>query len=750
LVWHSDAGLRDEAVLIFPTILVVGALLLDGRAYILYAATTLVACALLALAQINGITRAYRLRPITIDELMNMQLILAVAASLAGLLARQLRARSAEAQRHIHALALSEERYRNFVEHAPIGIYRTTPDGEVLMVNPAMVHMLGFSSEEELKKRNLERDGYEPDYRRSDFKNLLEKLGEFRGHIVTWRRSDGTPLTVRESAKAVRGPDGAALYYDGLVEDVTEQKTAEAALRRNQEFLTMIAENSPDVFWTLDLETERITYISPSVERLRGFTPAEVKDSPASASVTAESYRMMRDHILKRMDAYRNGDASQRTTTYIVQQPCKNGSIVDTEIVTALLPDAAGCPRELMGVTRDITARKRAAERQAQIEKQIQQAQRLESIGRLAGGVAHDFNNLLMIINGYCETLLGKVPAASVFRDPLEQIRQAGRRAADLTKQLLAFSRRQFIQPRPLDLDKQVHEVARMLRSLLGEDIILHVPVCEEPVVVLADPGQLHQVSMNLAVNARDAMPGGGTLTIRVSAVTLHDSAATELDLPEGEYACLTVTDTGAGMSPETQSRLFEPFFTTKEAGKGTGLGLSTVYGIVRQSHGVIAVASELGKGSTFSIYLPRVFQEPSAEPASQEAAFATAHTGTETLLVVEDELAVRKLAAITLRGKGYEVLEAASAQEALDIVGNLDEPPALVITDVVMPGLDGRELVARLTAQFPALKVLFTSGYTSDVVEEHGVIASGAPFLQKPYSLETLLARVRIELNRK
>jgi PAS domain S-box-containing protein len=397
----------------------------------------------------------------------------------------------------------------------------------------------------------------------------------------------------------------------------------------------------------------------------------------------------------------------------------------------------------ILGIVRDITDRIR-------LEEQLRQAQKMEAVGRLAGGVAHDFNNILTAISSYSELLLADFAPGDPRRADVEEIRKATERAAALTRQLLAFSRRQVLQPKVVDLNAVIANAEKLLRRLIGEDIALVTRLEPALGAVRADAGQLEQVIMNLAVNARDAMQTGGALTLETQNVVIAATtlAAEERIVVPGRYVLLRVRDTGTGMDAETRRHLFEPFFTTRDKGKGTGLGLATVYGIVKQSGGFIWVDSEPGRGSSFRIYLPRV--DEAAPPAAPGAAAAEPPAaGTETILVVEDEDAVRAVAREALRRQGYRVLEAANAEAALVVAAGFAGHIGLLLTDVVMPGLSGRALADRLAALRPRTRVLYMSGYTDDAIVQHGVLEPGLSFLQKPFTPDVLAQRVREELDR-
>jgi PAS domain S-box-containing protein len=418
----------------------------------------------------------------------------------------------------------------------------------------------------------------------------------------------------------------------------------------------------------------------------------------------------------------------------------KDGKRIPVE-VNAHIFDIDGTPALLSSV-RDISERKAAEAAKAKLEAELRQAQKLESVGRLAGGVAHDFNNLLTVINGYSGFLLNGLNDTDPLRPYAEEIRNAGERAAGLTKQLLAFSRKQVIEPRLLNLNSSIRDALPMLQRLIGEDIALTTRLGDSLGQVIADPDQIHQVLMNLVVNARDAMPDGGRLGIETANADLaEDDVAIQNDAVPGRYVLMTVTDTGHGMEEEIRQQVFEPFFTTKGFGKGTGLGLSTVYGITRQSGGWIDVRSELGVGTSFKVYLPRMDGEPLPE---RKEAGASTEEGSETILLVEDQAAVRSFTSAALKRYGYRIIEASGGEEAIAVAGRHPGPIQLLLTDVVLPGMNGKALSERMKVFRPDLKVLFTSGYTADVIAHRGVLDQGVSFLQKPYSLHELAAKVR------
>jgi PAS domain S-box-containing protein len=399
-------------------------------------------------------------------------------------------------------------------------------------------------------------------------------------------------------------------------------------------------------------------------------------------------------------------------------------------------------PEEVLElIAEDITDRR-------QLEEQLRQAQKMDAVGRLAGGVAHDFNNLLMVINGYTEVLLEQLEQGSAMHHKVQSIQQAADRAATLTRQLLAFSRKQLLELKVVDVNIVIGDMERLLRPLIGENIELVTRLSPETGHTRADAGQLEQVIMNLVVNAKDAMPEGGKLTVESSDVTVRHSFREHRFIQPGRYAVISVTDTGHGMDKETQSRIFEPFFTTKEKGKGTGLGLSTVYGIVKQSSGYVFAQSELGAGTTFYVYLPRV--EDSAEELSPAQSQQSEAGGCETVLLVEDEESVRELVRLTLAARGYKVLEAENGECGLRVSESFKENIDILITDVVMPGIGGRELAKKLLALRPGISVLYLSGYTEDAVITQGAPGPSTAFLQKPFTLQNLAKKVREVLRSK
>lgn len=513
-----------------------------------------------------------------------------------------------------------------------------------------------------------------------------------------------------------------------VARDITDQKRAEEELTKSEERYRELVENAQDMIYTHDLNGN-FTSINAVVEQITGYTREEALRMNIADTIAPEQLDEARRNIA-------NAIAGRETKPHEFEIIAKDGRHLAVEVSTSAILQA-GVAVAIQGVARDITERKT-------LEQQLRQAQKMEAIGLLAGGIAHDFNNLLTAINGYSDLVLRQLKVEDPLRRNVEEIKKAGNRAASLTRQLLAFSRKQILQPRVLNLNSIVAEMGKMVERLIGEEIELRTVLNPELGSVRADPSQIEQVLLNLAVNARDAMPDGGKLTIETANISLREgSFAQRFIVPAGDYVRLAVTDTGAGMDAETKARIFEPFFTTKESGRGTGLGLSTVYGIVKQSGGYILVYTEPAHGTAFKIYLPRVdehVEEYIQGVAIQEHYFQ----GTETILVAEDDNIVRELTRELLEIYGYNVLEASNGGAALLLCEQNEEPIHLLLTDVIMPEMSGHALTTRLAQLHPEMKVLYMSGYTNDVVVNRGVLVEGTAFIQKPFAPDALARRVR------
>jgi PAS domain S-box-containing protein len=506
-----------------------------------------------------------------------------------------------------------------------------------------------------------------------------------------------------------------------------EIKRNEQALRRSEARYRSLVQSSVYGIYRSSLEG-RFLDVNPALITMLGYgSPEEVLllDPEKEVFAQAEEHKRLVEEFRR----------TGRLDGIEVKWNRKDGSTITARISGRAVSSADEPADVLEAIAEDVTDRRA-------LEEQLRQVQKMEAVGRLAGGVAHDFNNLLMVVSGYAEVILAQLALDHPLREKAFAIQQASDRATTLTRQLLAFSRKQLLELKVVDVNAIVGDMERLLRPLIGENVELTARLAPDAGYIRADAGQLEQVLMNLVVNAKDAMPSGGKLTIQTQHLGIDESHRRgQTFISPGNYVMLSVSDTGMGMNKETQSRIFEPFFTTKEKGKGTGLGLSTVYGIVKQSGGYVMVQSEEGRGTAFHIYLPRV--EGAAEQHSAPVAHAAAG-GTETVLLVEDEQSVRQLVRDTLESKGYNVVEAENGESGLAMAANHKGKIDLVITDVVMPGLGGREMVEQLTKSRPETKVLYLSGYTEDAVVSEGTIESGTAFLQKPFTLQTLSRKVR------
>jgi PAS domain S-box-containing protein len=503
----------------------------------------------------------------------------------------------------------------------------------------------------------------------------------------------------------------------------------EEQLREGEERFRTMTESAVDAVVTADAGGDIVSW-NRGAREVFGYGAEEVLGTPL-ARLVPPPLRQATEDGRERIAPSHVTPALQRPVE--LQGLRKDGRVFPIELSLARWETRRGA--FLTVIIRDITERR-------QLEEQFRQAQKMESIGRLAGGLAHDFNNLLTVIGGHAELLHGRLQPDNPLHRRVGLIQEAAGHAADLTRQLLAFSRKQVLAPQTLDLNGIVREVEPMLRRLIGEDIDLVTAPAPGLGAVKADPAQMKQILLNLAVNARDAMPQGGKLTIETDDVALDDHyARLHPGVPAGAYVMLAVSDTGVGMTEETRSRIFEPFFTTKASGKGTGLGLATVYGIVKQSNGAISVYSEPGLGTTFKVYLPRVAD--AAEPAAAPAV-AGVRGGSETVLLAEDNEMVRTLTCEILKRQGYTVVEARHGADALDIARRYHGPIHLLLTDVVMPEMSGPELVSRLAPIRPQMKILYMSGYTADAIDHQGMLDDGIEFLPKPVGVDTLVRKVR------
>jgi PAS domain S-box-containing protein len=640
---------------------------------------------------------------------------------------------STEHKSAVEALVRAEAKYREIFENAVVGICQSTPEGHFLSVNQAFATMFGFDSPEQAIQHTSEisLEMYADPAKREEFSHTLARDGVVRNFECEAKRRDGSRMCLLANARVVQGADG-KIVYEGTVQDITEHKQAEEALRQSEEKFLRAFQSSPDAISISRLGDGRYVDVNEGYVRLFGRSREEAIGHTALELKVWENPEERRRMVtqLQREGSVRNLECSFRKKSDEIWRGLLSGEKIELA--------AEPC---LLAVIRDVTE-------QTRLELQLRQAQRLEAVGRLAGGVAHDFNNMLGVILGYGDILQTQLPPRHPARASAAEMQKAALRAANLTRQLLAFSRKQILQPQVLNLNSLIEELCKMLRRLIGEDIEFVFRPGLEVARVKADPGQLEQVVMNLAVNARDAMPSGGQLLIETANVGVDaDFAHRHAHMPPGPYVLLSVTDTGSGMTLETLSHIFEPFFTTKERGKGTGLGLSMVYGIVKRSGGYIWVDSEPNQGSAFQIYLPPTVEAEVAVPSLSHRSISL--RGTETILIAEDDASVREMMRIVLAAAGYTVLEARDGAEALALLRHTRKSVHLLVTDIIMPGkMNGWELARSAAGKRPGIRALFMTGFGVELNTFGIDIAPDVMLLTKPFSADLLLRRIRETLD--
>jgi two-component system cell cycle sensor histidine kinase/response regulator CckA len=616
-----------------------------------------------------------------------------------------------------------ETRFRRLFDSGVAGVIISDLNGNFKEANDAFLKMLGYTREEMLEGRlNWEvispLDRLVPD---TEDRAQLRATGFLPLRERVYVHKDGRYIAALVGSAALEGTTECISY----IADISLRKRDEEALRSSEAQYRALFDQSPFPKFLYDPDSKQIIAVNSTAMQDYGYSQEEF------LRMTIEDICLPEDR--PQVAPSEGVNEASSTNPASSRHRKKDGTIIDVDVTVNKF--SIGVRPCLLAVAIDTTARKR-------MEEQLRQRQKMEAIGSLAGGIAHDFNNLLSVILGYSDMVSTALKPGDPLLEDIMEITSAGRRAADLTRQLLAFSRQQILQPRVLTLDAVIGGVTKMLSRVLGEDVELVVVTNPTTSSIQADPGQMEQVLMNLVVNARDAMPKGGKLTIETANVTLDSTYAETHRIKAGEYVMLAVSDNGAGMDATTCARIFEPFFTTKDPGKGTGLGLSTVFGVVQQSGGSLVVFSEAGAGTTFKIYLP---QSGLAAPASVDMPVeSSGKTGFETILLVEDEPAVRALTRTILERSGYTVLEAQSGGDALLICEEHAATIDLLLTDVVMPRMSGRKLAERLAPLRPHMAVLYMSGYTDDSVLRHGVLDSDVAFLQKPIMAAALTQKVR------
>jgi len=614
-----------------------------------------------------------------------------------------------------------ESQYRELFDRVPVGLFRASPDAKLIDVNPALLKMGGFVEKESCLEIDIRNACVNPeDFSR--FMDLLMKQGVVNNFEAQMYRSDGKIRWADINGQVVLDDEGKIIYFDGSIQDITERKDAEGAAKEKTVLNQVLLDSLPCVALLLRPHTREIVASNRAAY--------EIGSSPGTRCFSTWGKRKEPCPWCLAPVVWEKGEAQHQ----IVETP-------ETVWDAHWIPVAQDL---YMHFAFDITESKRTEKLLREKDEQFRQAQKMEAVGRLAGGIAHDFNNILTAINGYSDLLFSRLKEADPFHFEVEEIRKAGKRAASLTRQLLAFSRKQVLKPKVLNLNVVISNVGNLLKRLIGADIDLEMFLAEALGSVKADPGQVEQILMNLAINSRDAMPGGGKLTVETSNLEIKEDYIREnAFVHAGRYVTLAVSDTGSGMDDATKSRLFEPFFTTKEVGKGTGLGLATVYGMVKQSGGYIWCYTEINRGTTFKMYFPRV--EEKAESIQDKRNFPKiALGGTETVLVVEDEEAVRQLVSNILEMKGYNVLQAPNGAKALELSEYYKDPIHLVVTDIVMPEMTGPEVAKQISEYRPDAKILFISGYSDGAIAHQGLLDGDAAFIEKPFGIEMLAQKVR------
>jgi PAS domain S-box-containing protein len=625
------------------------------------------------------------------------------------------------------ALRATEEQFRLLLDSTAEGIVAQDLRGTCVICNPAAVRILGYASADELLGKPMHALVHHtrPDgsrYPRSEcpIHGVMPNGDGVHAEDEVFWRKDGSSVPVEYWAYPIRSSENAIGSVVTFL-DITERRRAQQALEESEVRFRTLTEAS---FEGIVFAEGGIIYdANEGFAQMFGYSKEEVIGRPALDFVADESVETVRRRADYNIEGRFDAVGKRKDGRKLFLEVTGKTHVVEGR-------------RARLTALRDVTEKRN-------LENNLRQAQKMEAIGRLAGGVAHDFNNLLTVVLTYTDLLIGDLPPRDPRAEDLAEIRKASLAAASLTKQLLAFSRQQVIEPRLVNLNDAVMASARMLTRVVGEDIKLVTLLSSDPAQVIIDPGQLEQVIMNLAVNARDAMPTGGTLTLETSIEQLDDEyASVHWHAVTGEFVMIAVTDTGSGMDDATRARIFEPFFTTKEVGKGTGLGLSTVYGIVEQSRGFVWVYSEPGHGTTFKVYFPLATKGPRSKTPTQQAP-VTLH-GTETILLAEDAPQVRAATREILKRYGYAVIEAARGDQALAIAETMRGQIHLLLTDVVMPEMSGRVLAERFSAVRPNARVLYMSGYTNDAIVRHGVLEPGLAYIQKPFSPEILARKIR------
>lgn len=641
----------------------------------------------------------------------------------------------------------SEEKYKRLAEKSPAVVFQIAmlKDKKVIFsyVSESVfeltgVHALDIMNDSSLFFDKIHREDYKEFYQ-----NVMDSAKYLHPFSFNFRffKNDQIVYLAPHSTPELLA-DGSVLW-DGYCIDVTDQIKSEQALKESEEKYRRIAENTSDIIWATDMNLKTF-FVSQSVYKVLGYTVKEYLCRSIQDNYTPESLKVISQVFEENLKLESDPTADKnRNRIFEVQQIKADGSLLWVSLNASFMRDESGKAIGIQGVTRDISELKAAEQEQEKLQEQLMHAQKMESVGRLAGGVAHDFNNMLGVIIGHAELAFLKVnPNDSIYNN-LFEIKNAAERSANLTRQLLAFARKQAIEPKVIDLNVTIEGMLKMLRRLIGEDITLEWHPKASLWNVKVDPSQIDQILANLCVNARDAIVSNGKLIIETDNVSINQyQLSLNPDFYAGNFVKISVTDNGSGIDKETLTHIFEPFFTTKEIGKGTGLGLATIYGAVKQNNGFIHVDSEVGKGTTFNIYFPQFINENNDDNLDNKDHAIPG--GNETILLVEDEPSILNLGLMMLENLGYNVLATGSSLDALRIAKERQGKIDLLLTDVIMPQMNGRELIDRMMELYPDLKFIFMSGYTSNIIAPHGVLKEGITFIQKPFTLSNLALTIR------
>jgi PAS domain S-box-containing protein len=747
----TGLGIHHVSNVAFPVVMVISSMVTKKRTLVLLAAAAVGCVAWLVFGELAGAYTPKVLTRSVAGDFFSVSLVILSTALVARVVSEtlldnnlRLEEELAERTRAQTGRRESEKRFQALVETTCDFIWEIDPEGRYTYCSPQVRALWGFDSQQMLGKSPFDLiGGPEKEQVLEAFTRLMASGAAFRDMEVRSLDAAGMVKVLDVSGVPFFDSAGTLLGYRGITRDITERRQAEEVLRQrdleSESRFRAFVEQAPVAVGLFNMQGFGIYANAKFAETLGLKSPAEAIGRPASDYFAPQFREQSRERTRRRLQG--------------LPVPAEYESVsvrsdgTEFPVHLAVSPVQLGAETASIAFLTDITERKRAEAEKVRLESQLRQAQKMESVGRLAGGVAHDFNNMLSVILGNAELALEESGTTPAVRGYLQEISGAAGRSAELTRQLLAFARKQAIVPRVLDLEATVEGMLKMLRRLIGEGVSLAWLPGVGTWPVRLDPSQVDQVLANLCVNARDAIAGVGTVTIRTANAVLDDAwCASHPHCLPGEYVMISVSDDGCGMEQEVIDRLFEPFFTTKEEGRGTGLGLATVYGIVRQNNGVIDVSSEPCRGSTFRIYLPRHEGDPAKlEPAKLRGAAAR---NSETVLLVEDEPAVLGMVKTMLEKAGYRVLSTSQPREALRLAAEHAGEIHLLITDVIMPEMNGKELARALSARSPRLKCLYTSGYAADVITDHQVLDEGVDFIQKPYTMQVLAARVREALD--